>query len=840
MNKHGTKRPDVSVVVPVYNVEDYLEQCLDSVLTQPGVDLEIVCVDDCGTDRSMEILREYQARDSRIRIVSHAENRGLSAARNTGIENAAGDYIVLLDSDDLLNPDRLALQVDVIRRDQADMVYFHTDLIWDRFPGDPSPPVCSNPPEFVLFNQELHRTNLLDYPALLHATSSWSYIYSADFLRRHGIRYDEHLKRWEDRAFWTRVARLADSVSIVPVSARKYRQRSESITKTTQRPEHLWMMLQQLNIVMDEFESFLQEHPDSDTRTHTKYLHSYIAFRVTGWFLNAVKKMGDEQLQAALIEGAVDLFKRIDWSNVDLNSVRNYTRRLEIDVPRTALLSGMLRSGSVEQIMDFFASDRCSLEDILAAEELFDNAYSIPQERFRKKDYLEFSAESGESAVTPSGPEAWMAGIDLVVHIGFRKTGTTFIQRTLDLNRESLLRHGILFPDSGLDRTDLRGGRSGACAGHLGFVESVRNDQKRAKLWDEVCREIGDRSVNTILVSAENFLHEYQLTDPSQLRKAFAPFRRIAFIVTLRRPDRWMESLYKELVCGGWKGEARTFDDFVREDWEQMDYSRRLDPWIEEFGIDAFDAFCVNRRGDEMDGVRSVIDVLQKRTGKVIDPDELDRWRRPDGSEAYVSPRAELIEGVRLLNSVKKPSGAYRRELAWLLEKWNDVEDLHDDPLMTAEVGEKIRAQMFPGYVELLQRFGLEDPLIDEPYFGGRPRRQSVQEGASRISTSVMQDVMRLARKLPNRDPIEHFFKRYRKQGFPDLAAQLGEKERKRVIERLAAAVFIKPVLAVWNIAPRDTKERLRGRAKAIFGSLYVDRIVEFARKVNPQQGTGK
>ena len=366
------------------------------------------------------------------------------------------------------------------------------------------------------------------------------------------------------------------------------------------------------------------------------------------------------------------------------------------------------------------------------------------------------------------------------------------------------------------------------------------NDKKRANLWDEVRREIGDHNVRAILVSAENFLHEYQLTDPSQFKKAFAPFRRVTFVVTLRRPDRWVESLYKELVCGGWKGEARTFDDFIREDWDQMDFAKRLQPWIDEFGIEAFDAFCVNRRGDEMDGVRSVIGVLYKRTGTEVGPDELHRWRRPEGSEAYVSPKAELIEGVRLLNSVKNPSGAYRRELVWLLDKWNDVEDLHDDPLMTPEVGAEIHEQIIPKYVHLLDRFGLEDPLIDEPYFGGRPRRQSDQQGTSRISTSVMQDVMRLARKLPNRDPMEHFFKRYRKQGFPDLAAQLDAKERETMTERLVAAVFVRPVLAVWNTASRDTKERLRGRARAIFGSLYVDRIVEFARKVTPQQGTGK
>ena len=167
MNNNRENGPDVSVIVPVYNVERYLAECLDSVLEQPDVNLEVVCIDDCGTDNSIAILQEYQKRDARIRIVSHSENRGLSAARNTGIAAAKGEYIVLLDSDDLLKANTLALQVETIRRDQADMVYFHSDLLWERFPGDPSPSACSNPPESVLFNQELRRTSLLHYPAII-------------------------------------------------------------------------------------------------------------------------------------------------------------------------------------------------------------------------------------------------------------------------------------------------------------------------------------------------------------------------------------------------------------------------------------------------------------------------------------------------------------------------------------------------------------------------------------------------------------------------------------------------------------------------------------------------
>jgi glycosyltransferase involved in cell wall biosynthesis len=830
---NGSGRPEVSVVVPVYNVEQDLAECLDSILQQPGVDLEVVCIDDCGTDRSIEILEEYQARDSRIRRVSHSENRGLSAARNTGIENAKGDYIVLLDSDDLLNPDCLAIQVAAIRRDQADMVYFHSDLLWERFPGDPAPPVCSNPPEHVLFKQELRRTKLLHYPALLHATSSWSYIYSRDFLKRHNIRYDEHLKRWEDRAFWTRVARLADSVSIVPLSARKYRQRSQSITKGTQDPEHLWMMLQQLNIVLDEFEMFKNAHAEYDTRIHSEYLHSYLAFRVTSWFLNAAKKLRDTETQEALVQGAVELFSRIDWANVDLYAVGNFTRRLGIDVQRTALLSALLRNGKVHQVIQFLETPRLPLQELLEAEETFDGKYRLPPRRFKMR-----TPEAEPSADQETGhdaQESWMKDVNLVIHIGFRKTGTTYIQTAFDLNRKQLLREGVLFPNSGLDRTASRGGRPGSCAGHLGFIELIRHREEKRGLWREVRREIGKKEVHTIFLSAENFLHEFQSINLQELRKTFSGFKQISFIVSIRHPDQWIESLYKELVCGGWKGEPRDFDTFLKDEWQQMDFAERLEPWIAEFGIDAFNVIAVDAHTDELDGVRAVLGILRERAGSGPEPESVSQWSRLSEEQAYPSPKTELVEAIRLLNTAKRPSGSYRREVAWLLRRWGEADWLDNTPLMDPATRTQIQAEMGPRYADLLARFGIEDVPAGRAADTGSATTESAVWPRPKVSSTIMQDVMRVSRKLPHQDPVQSFFRRFHSK----TISRVEEPQVSRS-ERLVAALILKPVLAVWNLVSREKKEALRQRARGAFGANYVDRIVDLARKVNFRQAAGE
>lgn len=93
----------VSIVIPVYNVEKYLSQCLESVVRQTYHNLEIICVNDGSTDNSLKILKGFQKKDSRI-IIINQENKGLSAARNTGLENITSDYVTFIDSDDYVDP----------------------------------------------------------------------------------------------------------------------------------------------------------------------------------------------------------------------------------------------------------------------------------------------------------------------------------------------------------------------------------------------------------------------------------------------------------------------------------------------------------------------------------------------------------------------------------------------------------------------------------------------------------------------------------------------------------------------------------------------------------------
>ena len=89
----------VSIIVPVYNSENYVVRCLDSIFRQTYADIEVICVDDGSTDNSLSVLKQYQSDHPQLRII-HRTNGGLSAARNTGLKNSIGKYVMFCDSDD--------------------------------------------------------------------------------------------------------------------------------------------------------------------------------------------------------------------------------------------------------------------------------------------------------------------------------------------------------------------------------------------------------------------------------------------------------------------------------------------------------------------------------------------------------------------------------------------------------------------------------------------------------------------------------------------------------------------------------------------------------------------
>ena len=123
-------KPKVSIIIPIYNTEQYLRNALNSVTSQTLEEIEIICVNDGSTDHSVEIVREY--RDPRIRLIHHKKNKGLLVARKTGVKEARGEYCIFLDSDDELVPECCETIYNLIREYETDILCFTFQIIEDR------------------------------------------------------------------------------------------------------------------------------------------------------------------------------------------------------------------------------------------------------------------------------------------------------------------------------------------------------------------------------------------------------------------------------------------------------------------------------------------------------------------------------------------------------------------------------------------------------------------------------------------------------------------------------------------------------------------------------------
>ena len=123
-----TTQPKISILIPVYNTAKYLPRCMASVLGQTLKDIEIIAVNDASPDNAAEVLAEYAAKDSRVKVVTHEKNGGILAARLSGIAAATGEYLIFLDADDFLDTDTARACYAKIRATGADMIHFCFDV----------------------------------------------------------------------------------------------------------------------------------------------------------------------------------------------------------------------------------------------------------------------------------------------------------------------------------------------------------------------------------------------------------------------------------------------------------------------------------------------------------------------------------------------------------------------------------------------------------------------------------------------------------------------------------------------------------------------------------------
>jgi heptose III glucuronosyltransferase len=196
---------DLSVIVPVYNVEKFLRQCLESIFIQGVENIEVICVNDGSTDNSLSILKEYKILYPDLIIIDR-KNGGLPAARNSGFEIASGKYIYYLDSDDYLLPDALNRAISFVLERDLDVCFFNV-LKDGKIPYFS----ISKETNEILTGKELYKLNY-QVNNFFPPSAVWTNLYKREFLTTHNIKFKEGIVH-EDEEYTPRVYFLANRSS---------------------------------------------------------------------------------------------------------------------------------------------------------------------------------------------------------------------------------------------------------------------------------------------------------------------------------------------------------------------------------------------------------------------------------------------------------------------------------------------------------------------------------------------------------------------------------------------------------------------------------------------------
>ncbi len=297
------KMPTVkaSIIIPIYNEERYLEQCLDSVCGQTLKEIEIICVDDGSTDRTPEILKKYSGKDSRIRIITQ-KNKFAGTARNRGMECASGEYLSFLDADDYYESDMMEKMVQKADANKADIVVC-------RYEQRCGEAVMQNGWEFeeLFFRTEGQKEAFsgrdLNCAGIFQITKGWAWdkLFRTEFVRNCGYQFPE-FRSSEDGFFVYMLMARAERISYMDDILAVHRiavQDSLSNTKETDWPNgfRMWSMIKNELKRVDLYKAYEQSFVNEFLYFLLWYLESMKSFEAFGGCYQYIKEKVEQEFR---------------------------------------------------------------------------------------------------------------------------------------------------------------------------------------------------------------------------------------------------------------------------------------------------------------------------------------------------------------------------------------------------------------------------------------------------------------------------------------------------------------------------------------------------------------
>lgn len=229
--KHDLYKIKVSVIVPVYDVEEYLPLCLGSLIQQSLHDIEIICVEDKSTDDSKAILEFYSKKDDRIKVIKNQSNMGLGASRNVGMQHVRGEYTFFLDSDDWIDRDCLKILYEKSEELNLDMLFYRA-INYDDYENKFYKTKYYDLVPLKDFEDKVFDYKQIDSDYFFEViVTAWSKLYSTKFLKKIGVTFPENTIH-EDNLFFFEVLFNAKRLSFCNQDFYNRRRRKDSITTT--------------------------------------------------------------------------------------------------------------------------------------------------------------------------------------------------------------------------------------------------------------------------------------------------------------------------------------------------------------------------------------------------------------------------------------------------------------------------------------------------------------------------------------------------------------------------------------------------------------------------------
>lgn len=266
--------PKVSVIVPVYNVEKYLKECLDSIINQTLKDIEIIIMDDGSKDSSPQICDDYAAKDNRIKVI-HKENSGYGNTMNIGMDNASGEYIGIVESDDFAEPDMFEKLYNIAKENDLDVArcnfYFYNSLENTNKKSD-----------FSMIQHNTVYSPLDKQEVFYQQPSIWASIYKRDTLKKYNIRFLETPgASYQDTAFAFKTYATAKRFMIIEDALLHYRTDNENSSINSSG---------KVFCVCDEYEEIERFSKEIGIYEDVKVLIPHIKFHCYRWNFNRLQK----------------------------------------------------------------------------------------------------------------------------------------------------------------------------------------------------------------------------------------------------------------------------------------------------------------------------------------------------------------------------------------------------------------------------------------------------------------------------------------------------------------------------------------------------------------------